>query len=207
MKIIKKNQLTILVIALMLVTAGYLNYNTNYEKSFIETSSNILEEQNNNYTASVGDAVLVNNNELIDANEIEKNNTLTEDSDIYNTLQTSTNTQDEYFTTSRLERDKMYSQMLETYQKVLESSQISSEQKTISSQEITNINNTKNSIMITENLIKTKGFEDCIIFVNDKSISIIIKADTLNSEQIAQIQNIVAREMQAEIENIHIMSK
>ena len=29
MKIIKKNQLTILVLALMLVTAGYLNYNSN----------------------------------------------------------------------------------------------------------------------------------------------------------------------------------
>ena len=205
MKIIKKNQLTILVIALMLVTAGYLNYNTNYEQNLLEASSNIYEEENSNYIASIGDAVLVNSNEV--ENTIHTHNELEENTTTNNTVETSANAEDEYFTTSRLERDKMYSQMLETYQKILESSTISSEQKTISNQEITNINDTKNAIMISENLIKTKGFEDCIIFVNDKSISVIIKTENLTNEQIAQIQNIIAREMQAEIENIHIMSK
>ena len=48
MKIIKKNQLTILVIALMLVTAGYLNYNSN-----VSTSTQV---------ASIGDATLVSSN-------------------------------------------------------------------------------------------------------------------------------------------------
>ena len=38
LKIIKKNQLTILVISLMLVTAGYLNYNEN-----IQTSTEIAD--------------------------------------------------------------------------------------------------------------------------------------------------------------------
>ncbi len=33
MKIIKKNQLAILVIALMLITAGYLNYDTTYNQT------------------------------------------------------------------------------------------------------------------------------------------------------------------------------
>ena len=48
MKIIKKNQLTILVIALMLVTAGYLNYNDS-----MQTSTEI---------AGIGDATLVSSN-------------------------------------------------------------------------------------------------------------------------------------------------
>ena len=76
-----------------------------------------------------------------------------------------------------------------------------------STQEITEINNTQNSIMICENLIKTKGISDVVIFVNDKSINVIVKADTLEQETIAQIQNIIAREMNAEIENIHISNK
>lgn len=46
-KIFKKNQLTILVLALMLVTAGYLNYNAN---DAVATQSEI---------ASLGDATLV----------------------------------------------------------------------------------------------------------------------------------------------------
>ena len=61
--------------------------------------------------------------------------------------------------------------------------------------------------MICENLIKTKGFEDLIIFVNDYSISVVVKADELKTEDIAQIQNIVVRELKAESDNIHISTK
>ena len=101
----------------------------------------------------------------------------------------------------------MYSQMIESYQNLLDNSNVGEEQKTVATQEITEINNIQNSIMICENLIKTKGIEDVVIFVNDKSISVIVKADKLENDTIAQIQNIIAREMDAEIENIHISNK
>ena len=101
----------------------------------------------------------------------------------------------------------MYSQMIESYQNLLDNSNVGEEQKTVATQEITKINNIQNSIMICENLIKTKGIEDVVIFVNDKSISVIVKADKLENDTIAQIQNIIAREMDAEIENIHISNK
>ena len=61
--------------------------------------------------------------------------------------------------------------------------------------------------MIAENLIKTKGFEDLIIFVNNKSVNIIVKSNELKTEQIAQIQNITSRELVVEIDNIHISNK
>lgn len=114
---------------------------------------------------------------------------------------------DNYYAESKLTRDKMYSQMLESYQKILESSNISESQKQIATQEIGNINNRKNAVMICENLIKNKGIEDVLIFINDKSISVIAKASNLTEEQIAQVQNIIARELKAELENIHISTK
>lgn len=60
----------------------------------------------------------------------------------------------------------MYSQMLESYQKILSNNQISETQKEISENEIKKINDTRNAIMIAENLIKNKGFQDLIIFIN-----------------------------------------
>lgn len=114
---------------------------------------------------------------------------------------------DNYYAESKLTRDKMYSQMLESYQKILESSNVSESQKQIATQEIGNINNRKNAIMICENLIKNKGIEDALIFINDKSISVIAKASNLTEEQIAQIQNIIARELNAEAHNINISTK
>ena len=41
MKILKKNQIVIYVIAIMLMTAGYLNYSTNDSNNSVETSMNI----------------------------------------------------------------------------------------------------------------------------------------------------------------------
>lgn len=217
MKIIKKNQLTILVLALMLVTAGYLNYNAN---EVVTTQSEI---------ASIGDATLVSSNALVenenmtsDFNSVEtgivpneQDNVATETSTNSienNTTETSSNitentTQDDYYSSSRLERETMYSQMLESYQKILDSQTTSSKQKEAAQKEIKKINDTKNALMITENLIKTKGFEDCIVYENDDSINAIIKKDQLNKEDTAQIQSVIAREMNAKIENIHILTK
>ena len=62
-------------------------------------------------------------------------------------------------------------------------------------------------MILTENLLKTKGFEDLIIFINDKNINIIIKAKELKEDKIAQIQNIITREFKADIEDIHISNK
>ena len=132
------------------------------------------------------------------------NNTSTTEN---NTVETNSNGEEDYFTSSKLQRENMYSQMLETYQKILENTAIPETQKSISSQEIANINNKKNAIMIAENLIKNKGFQDLIIFINGDSISIIVKAKELKEEQIAQIQNIISRELKGEIENIHISNK
>ena len=194
LKSINRNQVILFVVALMLITAGYLNYSM----QATEVSGNAISE---NEVAAIGDAKLVSSNNLI-ANEINSNVITKETS-----AEVKNEDNDDYFASSRLGRNTMYSQMIESYQNVLENNNVGEEQKTIATQEITNINNIQNSIMICENLIRTKGIEDVVIFVNDKSISVIVKAEKLENDTIAQIQNIIAREMDAEIENIHISNK
>ena len=226
--LLKKNQIIIYVIALMLVTAGYLSYNTYYEEESIQT---IAEENvNNTEKTNIGDATLVNSNDIVSENKTQENinannttvqNTIDTNSTSQNLLEqnnqsnenietqeTSAETsQDDYFVKSKLQRDTMYSQMLETYEKVLNSANSLETQKQTATQEITKINEIKNKIMICENLINTKGFENCVIFVNGESISVIIKTKEIQKEEIAQIQNIIEREMNVSIENIHISTK
>lgn len=192
LKNIKSNQIILFVVALMLVSAGYLSYSMRGTP----VSSNIVSE---NEVSSIGDAQLVSSNNIIDSNSLNEMSVATSSN--------SSSRTDDYFASSRLGRDTMYSQMLESYQNLLDNQNVSEEQKAVATQEITKINNTQNSIMICENLIKTKGISDVVIFVNDKSVNVIVKAETLEQEIIAQIQNIIAREMNAEIENIHISNK
>ena len=225
MKILKKNQITILVIALMLVSAGYLNFTAMNKNKTVETSKD-LNNQEVDY-AGIGDAKLVSSNGVVENNNeealvpneneeinntketaiVENNESKTSTKNTNEIENTSSNIEiatttsatsketKEYFSSSKLNRETMYSQMLESYRKILENETISETQKAIAQTEIKNINDTKNKIMICENLIKTKGIEDLVIFVNDKSISIVVRTNKLEQEQIAQIQNIVEREM------------
>lgn len=208
MKLLKKNQVIIYVIAVMLMVAGYLNYTTRTGDETVQASSLLNEAETN---TNIGDARLVSS-EAVEENKVEnqisENTTNTTNSTEENLIQeTSNNVTDDYFAKSKLERDTMYSQMIETYENILNSTNATETQKQSATTEITKINNIKNSIMICENLLKTKGFEDSVIFVNDESISIIIGAQELKEEEIAQVQNIISREMKADIENIHISTK
>ena len=226
MKNFKKNQVVIFVIALMLVTAGYLNF-SNQEKlkeNLIPTSSVADSEE----MAAIGDATLVNANEV--TNEEVKGNVTnniidnTQNANMQNTIQsnteavdTSSNLEDvqenttqtnsNYFTQSKIDRDNMYSQMLENYQKILETDNLEADEKTIAQEEIKKINDEKNAIMIAENIIKTKGVDDLIILVNGDSVNVVVGGEELEKETIAQIQNIITRELGTDIGNIHIMNK
>lgn len=218
MKVLKRNQIIILVIALMLVSAGYLNYTTN-KNNTIPTSAS----ENGIEYAGIGDAKLVSSNGIVEqneqqglvpndtnVNETQKNEEKIDKNEVASSIATSNEVSkeiEEYFSSSKLNRETMYSQMIESYQKILENEAIGESQKSIAQTEIQNINNIKNKIMICENLIKTKGISDLVIFVNDKSISVVVRTDKLEQEQIAQIQNIISREMNVEISNIHISNK
>ena len=242
--LLKKNQVIIYVIALMLMTAGYLNYTTKNEDETVQTISQ-MEFGDDTQIADIGDATLVSSGDVVESNDLNTDTTSNQnivedenndvdnnmnsenvietgatDSDNANDLSSNiTNAQEsvqtsstngnsnDYFARSKLDRESMYSQMVETYENVLNSSNALETQRQSATEEISKINGIKNSIMICENLIQTKGFENCVIFVNGDSINIIVRDDELKTEEVAQIQNIISREMSAEIENVHISTK
>ena len=235
MKILKRNQIIISVLALMLITVGYMSYTSNVQNA-VETGKLMDAEK----FAGIGDARLVSSNNTVESNvvendklpndeksnEIENASSISDDSANEITTSTTENSNEQgvvpnnsaqttsaqttganYFAVSKLERDTMYSQMVESYQNIISNNAVSPDQKNISTQEISKINNKKNSIMIAENLIKNLGFQDVVIFVNDNSTSVIVKAEKLSEADVAQIQNIVCREIGVETENIHISVK
>ena len=196
----KKNEVIIYAIALMLVTAGYFNYSSNVENSSIETYSKqdvtntnnndneiketlATEDAGNNEDEEIGDAKLVDSKNIVDE-------------------------QPDYFASSKLERDTNYADTLSTYTKIIEDNSVSETQKSIAMKEITKINDTKNAIKICENLLSTKGFDNYVVFVNNESINVVVKTEGgLNKPKVAQIQNIISREFDCKIENIHITEK
>ncbi len=224
---IKKSEIAVYAIALMLVTAGYFNYlkfdNGKAKEVYSEDVQN-LEQQ-----ANVGDAVLVSNNEVkdenanteeeakVEENKIEKESKTEEnkqeeeqktEENKEGQKQNKDNSKDDYFASTKLDREKMYASMISSYEEILNNSNVTEAQKAIATQEIAKVNNTKNAIMISENLILTKGFKNVVILVNEDSANVVVEVqEELSKDKVAILQNIVARELSKTIENIHISEK
>lgn len=194
-----QKQALLTLIAIMLIVLGTLNLNkepkeNTYASEILEVASrNVLEE-------NLGDVELVSSTPAIVEND-SINNGNNNDNDNEN------NNIDNYFNETRLERDRMYSESIEIYQKILNNKETPNDQKLIMANEISRINTMKNGILISENLIKNKGIEEVVILENNGMVNVIVKSSLLNKEEISQIQNIIQRELKIEIGNISISRK
>lgn len=193
-------QIFLIVLAFGLIFLGYSN--TNLEKTKAEKDDAISIASSVNET-NLGDVQLVSSESV----EPEYKTYLVSNDDIEAEEQMQTVEERNYFEETRIEREKMYSEMIETYTNLIESNQTPVDQKAISVQEISNLTNNKNGIMIAENLIKNKGFEDVIVFVNNATVSVVVKAYTLSKEEISKIQNIIQRELNVSADKINISHK
>lgn len=58
--------------------------------------------------------------------------------------------------------------------------------------------------LTVENLVRGKGFDDVIVSMHAGSVNVIVGADALNDEQVAQILDIVLRETGESAQNVKI---
>lgn len=194
----KIKQFFLIGFAFFLIMLGYWNYNLDNNKE-LEVSAEVTNDIN------IGDVQLVNTEPVEDESNIAlvPNDDLNEEKNINEKMENN----DNYFEETKIERDRMYSEMIETYKEIIESEKTPEDQKAIAVQEITNITNKKNEIMIAENLIKNKGFENVVILINNDVVNVVVKSSSLSQEQISKIQNIISRELNIEISNINISNK
>ncbi|MBO5143306.1 MAG: SpoIIIAH-like family protein [Clostridia bacterium] len=210
--VVNKNQLLAGTITLMLVTAGYLNYKYDPNKTYDVEVTSMIEE-------NLGDAVLVDANGIIKDfdNAGDFNYTVSTDGTTP-VFQNNSNQEplegtekvfneiEDYFISTRIDRTNNYASQIESYENILNSNNIGQEQKNRAQEEIERINKIRNSIMIAENLIKLKGFDETIVLVNEDSINVIVAADSLNNVEIAQLQSIIINEFSVDIGKVHIIN-
>ena len=58
-----------------------------------------------------------------------------------------------------------------------------------------------------EALVKAKGFEDCVAVIGEDSVSVIVKAESLQAKETAQILSIVYETTGVEPQNVSIINK
>jgi len=111
---------------------------------------------------------------------------------------------DEYFTTARLDRKKARDEAVETLASVLKDASLSDDEREIATGKALQVSKQIESENKIETLVKAKGFVECLAFVGDDSVRVVVRTDGLDSEQAAQIKNIILEETDVEPENISV---
>ncbi len=115
-------------------------------------------------------------------------------------------TQSNYFDAYRVNRQNIRDMEMKYVQTVSDNN-TDTDVKKDAEERLLQIANLMERELKLENLIKAKGFEDVIAFVEEGSINIVVKAEKLSSEQATKILKLVVDETGEASQNITIITK
>ncbi len=100
-------------------------------------------------------------------------------------------TEENYFTATALDRKESRDEAIDVLKLVTESADATEEAKAEASAKISKIAVDIQNEMNIETLVKAKGFEECVAVISDDAVSVIVKAESLQASEAAQILSIV----------------
>lgn len=110
----------------------------------------------------------------------------------------------DYFTSAKLSREQTRAQNKETLMNIVNNDSIASADKKAAVKEVAQITENSEKENAAELMLKAKGFEDAMVSLSDGSVDVIVDADGLTQQQIAQIEDIVSRKTSVSAQNIVI---
>lgn len=195
MKIVKRSQIAFLSVLLMVGVAGYINYKYNPER-----------EKNLGQTMYVNgkDSFTYENVSIYSDKEENSTQTQTTSSNI-NTKES----EDDTLAVFKYDRDNMFSELSENYSNIIKNEKSSEAEIKEYQQKLSELVKQKNLITMVENVIKAKGIEDIVIIpTNNDNINVVIKSkEEIDTQQIAQIQQILVDQLGADPNKISIECK
>ncbi len=108
-----------------------------------------------------------------------------------------------FFAAYREERDSVRTQEL-AYLDAIVAQGADPETLSDAQQQKLDLVNAMETELTVENLVRSKGFQDVIVSIHKGNVNVVVGADTLSDEQVAQILDIVLRETGKNAENVKI---
>jgi stage III sporulation protein AH len=114
---------------------------------------------------------------------------------------------EEYFIEYCLDRDRTQSRQIELLQNIVNNPNSSATERQQAQQKILAITNTLEQELKLESIIKAKGYEDAILFIQPSSVVVIVKGHNFNSTDATIIADLVAKTTGHSLEQITIIPK
>lgn len=210
-RILKKNQIVITTLAIMIAVAGYLNYSGRILEEEVQTTSTddsviLLQEQDltdDTYGEMYTDIVSLDGEAEVslDDAEIPEGNVgeAVLASSAGGSIQGSS-----VLASAKLNREQVRAQNKETLMEVINNTALADEQKQEAVSAVTELTVISEKEAAAEMLLEAKGFEDCVVSVSEGYADVVVYASELSDTQRAQIEDIVKRKTEIPGENIVI---
>ena len=168
MMVVKKKQLVIAALAIVVGTAGYLNAGRN--KGAEETGEKYLGEA-----------------QLVDSG------------DIYET------SSEDFFSQARIDREAGRSRAVETFNAIISNESADEAAKANAQQGVLELAENTETETAIENLLRAKGFDDAVCYINNGMANVVVKTQSLDSTGAATIAETVSEQSGIPQEKIKIM--
>ncbi len=154
MFVIKRKQIIIACLAVLVATAGYLNFSYGRPSGSEEASSE-----------NIGEIHLVNDERAGD-----------------------------FFEAARLEREVSRASVQETLSAIIENEESEETSKAVAEEEVIKTAKLSEKETVCESLIKAKGYEDAVVFINEDKVNAVIKSGDLTPEDATKIAEIITEQ-------------
>lgn len=216
-KLLRKNQIIITALVVMVALAGYLSMTEREDLSLPTVNESVQDDA----VADISDedivldgdgsvssaSVAAAEGEVADdktgavqtgGNDVASRENAGEAVLVSNTVGKS------FFEEAKLSREQTRAKNKETLTSLVNNANISSAQKDKAMKQIMKMTTISEKETSTENLLAAKGFDEAVVTISDESVDVIVNAENLTEQQIAQIADVVKRKTECSPDKIVI---
>lgn len=224
-KLLKKNQIIITALLIMIAVAGYLNYSQSVVNDRQEKDSAVAQSQEEQETLSENaqeETLALSEDEIFtqEQGEYEISEETTADGEfevadsgellseeetaVGEAVLVSNMIEQDYFTSAKLEREQNRAKSKEILMELVNDENVTKAQKQEALDEILAMTKIAEKENAAELMLESKGFSDVVVSMSEESVDVIVNVSELTTPQMAQIEDIVKRKTGADASEIII---
>lgn len=195
--IIKKNQIIIAALAIMIAAAGYLNYSGRIfgeDEAVLDVNSDLASQE----LLDISEEDLASASGDIESQDSEAESV---DGTPGEAVLTSGNA---VVADAKVTREQVRAKNKETLMEIIDNDNLSDEQKQDAVDEMVRMTEIAEQEAAAETLMASKGFSDAVVSISGDMVDVVVNASELDDAHRAQIEDIVTRKTGIAPENIVI---
>ncbi len=183
MKKIKKNQVIITALAIMIAVAGYINYTGNL--------SDIISVKDSEDVNSEGVVIDENTGEIVNNDAEPDEESLMEPGSVV--LTSGQGVSDSVISEAKLNREQLRAKNKEMLMEIVNNEALDEASKQEAVNKLAEISDTSQKEIAAELLLEAKGFTNVVVSMLDGNVDVVVNSTGLDDTQRAQIEDIVKR--------------